>query len=292
MTYKAHPIIASLWLQTVDDWVQRAPTQQLLFSPFLFKLFLDDIKEIVGLCHDLVQHVQTRFWGSSHIAKPETSARWPGLLVGDVTGAACDRLAAFLEGKGAVAGDRGCRLAAMPHKCQLLEKAPSGVEPGGSQDAGRRPVSWGMMLIKQWRKRKSFRESAPQCPSWMERLCLTSICQTKRKLGTRTLPSCLNVVAASILEGILLVPSTAEVFTAGSGSCGPSETWRRAVSTGAAGPVKERVLSSLLPTLYTQTEAWEGRAQCLRLVLGLNVVLSEGGNACLSFIRWLNLTQL
>lgn len=45
--------------------------------------------------------------------------------------------------------------------------------------------------------------------------CLTSICQTKRKLGTRTLPSCLTVVAASVLEGILLVPSTAEVFAAG-----------------------------------------------------------------------------
>lgn len=72
--------------------------------------------------------------------------------------------------------------------------------------------------------------------------CLTSICQTKRKLGTRTLPSCLTVVAASLLEGILLVPSTAEVFAAGSGSRGPSEPWRRAVSTGAGGPVKERVL--------------------------------------------------
>lgn len=133
-----------------------------------------------------------------------------------MTGAACGRLTAFLEGKGAVAGDRGRRLAAMPHKCQLLEKASSGVEPGGSQDAGRRQVSWGMMLIIQWRKRKSFRESAPQCPSWMARLlCLTSICQTKRKLGTRTLPSCLTVVAASVLEGILLVPSTAEVFAAG-----------------------------------------------------------------------------
>lgn len=68
-------MIASLWLQTVDDWLHWAPMQRLPFSPFLFKLFLDDIKEIVGLCHDLVQHVQARFWGSSHIAKHETSAR-------------------------------------------------------------------------------------------------------------------------------------------------------------------------------------------------------------------------
>lgn len=37
MTYKAHPIIASLWLPTVDDWLQWAPMQQLPFSPFLFK---------------------------------------------------------------------------------------------------------------------------------------------------------------------------------------------------------------------------------------------------------------
>lgn len=184
-TFKAHPIIASLWLQTVDDWLQM---QQLPFSPFLFKLFLDDIKEIVGLCHDLVQHVQTRFWGSSHIAKHETSARWPGLLVGDVTGAACGRLAAFLDGKGAVAGDRGCRLAAMPHKCQLLKETSSGVEPGGSQDAGRRQVSWGTMLIKQWRKRKSFRESAPQCPSWMERLLSNLYLSDKEETGNQDTP--------------------------------------------------------------------------------------------------------
>lgn len=188
MTYKAHPIIPSLWLPTVDDWLQWAPMQQLPFSPFLFKLFLYDIKEIVGLCHDLVQHVQTRFWGSSRIAKHETSARWPGLLVGDVTGAACGRLTAFLEGKGAAAGDGGCRLAAMPHKCQLLEKASSGVEPGGSQDAGRRQVSWGTMLIKQWRKRKSFRESAPQCPSWMARLLSNLYLSDKEETGNKDTP--------------------------------------------------------------------------------------------------------
>lgn len=105
-----------------------------------------------------------------------------------MTGAACGRLAAFLEGEGAGAGDRGCRLAAMPHKRQLLEKASSGVELGGSQDAGRRQVSWGMMLIKQWRKRKSFREAAPQCPSWMEKLLSNLYLSDKEEAGNKDTP--------------------------------------------------------------------------------------------------------
>lgn len=49
-TFKEHPVIASPWPQTVDDWPWKAPVQQLPFSPFLLKLFLGDIKERVCVC--------------------------------------------------------------------------------------------------------------------------------------------------------------------------------------------------------------------------------------------------
>lgn len=73
----------------------------------------------------------------------------------------------------------GQRMPARHHASQgqLTEEASSGVEPGRSQDAGRRRLSWGMMLIKQWRKRKRFREPAPQGPSRVDNLSLLSAIQ-------------------------------------------------------------------------------------------------------------------
>lgn len=76
----------------------------------------------------------------------------------------------------------------MAHKCQLLKKASSGVEPGGSQDAGRRQFGWGMMLIKQWRKRKRFRESAPRCPSWMEGFLSNLYLSSEKEAGDKDTP--------------------------------------------------------------------------------------------------------
>lgn len=69
-----------------------------------------------------------------------------------------------------------------------MEKASSGVEPGRSQDAGRRQLSWGMMLIKQWRKGKSFREAAPQCPSRMEGFLSNLSLSSREEAGDKDIP--------------------------------------------------------------------------------------------------------
>lgn len=162
----------------------------------------------------------------------------------------------------------------------------SGVEPGRSQDAGRRQFNWGMMLIEQWRKSKHFREPAPQCP-FMDGQPLSIICHPKRKLGPSTHPSCLTEGGLAPGGYLSVAPHCWGVWarfiwvmiTSEKGCfCGCQwSLWTECILLWMALPPSP--LPSSTPRLKYR---WPGDSN-LRLVLGLNVMLNEGETP-LSFI--------
>lgn len=179
--------------------------------------------------------------------------------------------------------------------CLTVPINGEGLQWGGTRKKpGCWEEGWGVMLNKPWRKRKRFRELAPQCPSWMDNLslslCLTSFCLlSKEEAGDKdTFPPDsrhpqswkLSLWCPALLRCLGLVHMDHH-----------SPSQRRAISVGTGGLCEQKACLSgwhcrlLLSPPSTPRQYWSAGDSNLRLVLGLNVVLNEGENTHLSFIR-------